>query len=374
MVTLSLLGMALSSACATLAPNPTDMPDLSGPITSLEQWPASRPFRFLVVGDTQRAALGRPTNDPPRHAIYDRLLVALADSSAAFVVHVGDLVENGSNGSHWRDHFDAPFWDRLAPIHRARFLPIPGNHEYKTTVPYYGGGDLHRYFDRFPHLEGRRYYHFFHAGAGFIYLDSGRNGVAKRLFGERWQNGLEEQIDWLRHVVFPQIRRRSAEGQLDRLFVFYHKPAYPTPITLRNRQSGEVLELFDDLNRDLGYRLEVVAFSGHIHTFSHIVRDYNGDGQGPVDQFVTGGGGGPQRGWKYYRKIQRPEDLDQYRRRKYTELAAGSSLDESAFTRVRQDSTHFGYLEIAVDERLQVIYHRYDPQTDSFFDDYTFTR
>jgi len=344
------------------------------PLTHPEQWSSERPYRFLVLGDTQRPLHGKRPNDAERRAIYERVLGAATDSSAAFVFHVGDLVETGSKKRQWSQYFDALFWDHLTAPMRQRFFPIPGNHEYKSHLLDFGGDDLDEYFGRFTHLDDRRFYHFFHGRACFVAMDAGRNGIAKVLFGERWQNGFEEQVEWLTDTVLPQIAARAATGDLDRVFVFFHKPAYPTPVTLRNKQSAQVLALFGDLNRDCDNRLQVMSFSGHIHTFAHLRQGPEGEGMGTIDQFITGGGGGTQRGWKYYREVTRVEDLDEYRQEKYRAGAAGDSVDTALFDELRRDNTHFGYLEVVVDEATQVIYHRYDPGTGDLLRDYTFSR
>ncbi len=371
---LCLVGLVLLPACAASIGSPVTMADPGGSLAYPEQWSSERPYRFLVLGDTQRPRRGRSRNDAERAAIYDAVLGALTDSSAAFVFHVGDIVWTGSKEQLWRQNFDALFWDRLAGPLRERFFPIPGNHEYKSHLLRYGGDDLSQYYARFTHLDHRRYYHFFYGRACFVALDSGRNGLTKVLFGERWQNGFEEQVDWLTTQVFPRIAERVAADQLDRVFVFFHKPAYPTPVTLRNKQSGQVLSLFGDLNRDSGNRLQIMTFSGHIHTFTHMRWGSDGDRGGPIDQLVTGGGGGPQRGWKHYRQVTRVEDLDEYRREKYWARTEAASVDTALFTELRRDSTHFGYLEVVVDDSVQVIYHRFDPDTGGLYRDYDFRR
>lgn len=329
-------------------------------------------YRFLVVGDTQRSADSRDLNDAARAAVYDRVRAALADGSAAFAFHVGDLVETGGDAARWRDDFDVPFWARLSPGQRTRFFPVPGNHEYKTHLLDYGGGDLGLYFRRFPHLERQRYYYFFHGRACFVALDSGRNGIAKVLLGERWQNGFEEQVAWLTNRVFPEIAERAAAGQLDCVFVFFHKPAYPTPVTLRNAQSAQVLELFDRLLRDAGHDLRILAFSGHIHTFSHIRREAGSDAGTAIEQLIMGGGGGVQAGSRYYRRVKRIEDLDLYRRQKLG--AGGPGAGQTAFDGVRRDDTHFGYLDVVVGPAVEIIYHRFDPDRGDFYEDYRFSR
>ena len=347
-------------------------------LTYPEQWSQSTSFRFLVLGDTQNPKPGHPLNQVERRAIYDRLAAALADSvdPVAFVFHVGDIVENGANAGQWERYFDTLFWDRLTADQKTRFFPLPGNHEYKSHLLDYGGDDLARYYERFPHIQGQRYYFFTYGDAAFITMDAGRNGIAKVLGGERWQNGVEEQRAWLREVVFPHLRQQGAAGELKRVFVFFHKPGYVTPIKLRNRQSVEMLELFDEFNRASAHQFEIFAFSGHIHTFAHIVKAYNQDGSGAIDQFITGGGGGTQRGRKYYRKVSRVQDLDSFRLEKYRARVPEGEFDQALFDQLRLDNTLFGYLEVVVEDdgRVRVIYHRVDRNSGDFVRDYEVVR
>ena len=327
-------------------------------------------FRFLVVGDTQNPRPGRPQNHPVRRAVFDRLAEALADSVPVF--HAGDFVDRGNRRDEWARFFDSIFWDRLSPAQKRRFFPVPGNHEYKTRIFDYGGGDLGLYYAHFPHLGGRRYYFFSFGNAAFVLMDSGRNGIAGLLGGERWQNGIEEQLDWLDQVVFPFLLRRADETGLKRIFLFFHKPAYATPVQVNNRQSLQVLEKFEAFNHRSGYWFEIYAFSGHIHTFSHFAGEYGGRGR--IDQFTTGGGGGTQRGSQYYRKVKRVEDLDLYRAAKYRSgLREGRNARE-LFDRVRLDDTLFGYLEVRAGRQVEVLYHRCDPSGKRFWVDYDFVR
>ena len=368
-----LLALALFAACAPVREPPAA--GSTAPLAVPQPWSSDRPIRFLVLGDTQRPGAGQPANDRERQAIYGRVAAALADSTADFLFHVGDLIDHGSKASDWRDQFDALFWDHLSSPLRQRFFAVPGNHEYKGDMLQYGGGGLGPYFERFRHLENRRYYHFFQGRACFVAMDSGRNGIAKVLFGERWQNGLEEQISWLRETLFPDLRRQVAAGELEVLILFFHKPAFTTPVQRRNRQSCEVLELFDRLNRELGHPLQIISFAGHIHTFSHIPLDLKGDGANPIHQFTMGGGGATQRGGVYFGRVKQVEDLDLYRLGKYEELAtdAKAGVDQLLFDQLRADSTHFGYLEVVLDDPLRVIYQRFDQATGSFHPDYVYT-
>ena len=291
-------------------------PEQRNQIDYPEGWEGQRPFRFLVMGDTQNPKPHRRQNHTQRKAIYQRFMDALSDSldRADMAFHVGDFVDIGGREAQWKKYFDDIFWDRLTPQQKTRFFPMPGNHDYKTHLFDYGGGDLAPYYGRFPHIDRNRYYFFVHGNACFVVMDSGRNGIAGLLGGERWQNGVEEQIAWLNEVVFPYLEQDARSGNIDSIFVFFHKPGYVTPDRLRNRQSAEILTRFENLNRRMGHRYRILSFTGHIHTFSHIYRDYNGDGRGGIDQLIIGAGGGTQVGGKVFRSVENLENLDLYRR------------------------------------------------------------
>lgn len=338
------------------------------PLEELEGPGRSGPLRFLVVGDTQA-----PPHDErstrARHAVFGAVAAALAES--ALVVHVGDVVDNGSRRRQW-ERFDAESgWPEMGAAERQRFLPIPGNHDYKTHWWDYGGGDLSRFFARFAHLGQRRYYFFTQGSAALVFLDSGRNGV-RRLFGEGWENGRDEQVEWLEQVVLPCLRRRAAG--LHRIFLFVHKPAYATPLHCRNRDTQRIWRRFEDFSREHGDAFEVYVFCGHVHTFSHIVRDYSGDGQGQVEQFTCGCGGGKQSGARHFLRVHRVEDLDAYRLVRYRQQARGSELDPEAFDAVRRDNALWGYLEVEAAEQVRVRYQRFDPHAGAFRVDYEYVR
>ena len=366
--------MIFFTACAS-SPGPSHsiaMPSELHKLEFPEEWEQPKPLRFLVMGDTQNPEPGKPQNDTERRAIYARFTEALDDS--VMVVHLGDLVKTGAALWEWQQFFDSIFWDRLADRQRRRFFPIPGNHEYKTHFFDYGGGDLSLYFERFPHLRNQRYYFFTHGNACFVFMDAGRNGIAKLLGGERWQNGVGEQIEWLQDVVFPHIRKKAGETRLERIFLFYHKPGYATPVYVKNAESVRMLERFERFNRESGSPFEIFAFAGHVHTFAHIARNYGGDGGGEIDQFTVGTGGGTQRGGKYFGKVEQVEDLDRYRLAKYREEVGDREFDPEVFDRLRFDDTHFGYLEVIAGEKVEFLYHRYDEATGGFFVDYEFAR
>lgn len=90
------------------------------------------PFRFLVYGDNR--------SDDAAHAAIVRAMVPVASD---FLVHTGDLVEDGAVPAHWQTFFDIE-----APLLSTRcFLACVGNHELTDGgaieyARYFGWTDL----------------------------------------------------------------------------------------------------------------------------------------------------------------------------------------------------------------------------------------
>lgn len=331
--------------------------------------PAANSFRFLVIGDTQNPVRD-PKNQKARKAIF-REFKNFLESDEGFILHVGDFVDKGHDPWQWGVYFDDIFWNLLGNGERQRFFPTLGNHEYKTHLLDWGGGDLAPYYERFPHLEKSRYYFFRFGESVFVMMNSGQNGI-RQLFGERWENDLEEQIAWLNQTVFPYLTTLS--DSVRNVFVGFHKPAYPNPVLLRNSNSEEVLSAFGRFNQSIDNRFRITCFAGHIHTFSHIQHKAPADSGRVLDRFTIGTGGGKQRGRKYFKNIQSIDDLDLYRKARYEKEKNGSGSDKAAFDDVRLDNKIFGYLEVSVRDSLTFTFLRYDETSDSFAVEYTFSK
>ncbi|KAA3598105.1 MAG: hypothetical protein DWQ06_13490 [Calditrichaeota bacterium] len=342
-------------------------------LKTLESLP-NQSFSFLVLGDSQNPVSKNPevTNQPERVAIFNKIYEELNSRNPPdFVVHVGDFTETGSSSKEWKKYFDEIFWDKLSEEQKNKFFPVVGNHEYKDHFFNYGGYDLKKYYQHFPHIQKNRYYFFRYGNSIFIILDSGRNGIMKVIGGERWQNGIEEQIDWLKKEFFPHL---SKQNEVENIFLIFHKPAYATPEYLRNKQSAKVIGMFEDYNSTQNDKFKLTVFNGHIHTFSHIVKDFNNDGKKPTDQFTIGTAGGKQRGKKYFKKIKTVEGLDLYRKSKYYQGIEEDGIDKEIFDKVRFDSEIFGYLEVKVGEEIEFIFHRLFTERDGFIRNYEFRK
>lgn len=100
-------------------------------------------FSFLVIGDS---GTGRYRTDSPQRRVALRLLEQR--SSAAFLIHTGDVVYLVGSSEQYRDNFIQPYrewlvggenplaisYDRM--IFNQPFLPVPGNHDYYDLSPW----------------------------------------------------------------------------------------------------------------------------------------------------------------------------------------------------------------------------------------------
>jgi predicted phosphodiesterase len=202
-------------------------------------------FEFVVYGDTRT-----------RHDVHRNVIKAVLQySSPDFILHTGDLVEDGSDNSLWPIFFDA----ERELLRKAAFFPVPGNHERNSES----------YYD---FMSSKPYYSFDWGRAHFSMIDSDIANVASTQ-PEReafWR----EQTRWLEEDL------KSSQNAAFR-FVAAHHP----PMTAVKRRQGEnahmtALEpLFEK------YKVTAGLF-GHDHNYQHYV--LNG-----VHYFITGGGGAP---------------------------------------------------------------------------------
>ncbi|HJZ93444.1 MAG TPA: metallophosphoesterase family protein [Gemmataceae bacterium] len=213
-------------------------------------------FSFAVIGDTQK--------NPKMTA---KVAKVMYDRRPHFVVHCGDVVDNGPDKKEWVHELFGPCAELFA---RSAVFPTIGNHE-KNHEWYY------KYFS-LPAPEYR--YRYRYGNADFFVVDSN-----KPLKPE------SEQFKWLDE----QLGDSTAKWK----FVYHHHPAWSSDSDdYGNTYRGA--GWLGDLNvRNLvglyeKHKVDVV-FNGHIHLYERTwpLR------AGQVDQkngvvYVTSGGGG---GW-----------------------------------------------------------------------------
>jgi len=85
--------------------------------------PVSGPVSFLYYGDAQRGV----------HSHWSRIIRqgVLTAPQARFILHAGDLVNQGDRDTEWAEwHAAGGFIHAMRPV-----VPVPGNHEYTSNGP-----------------------------------------------------------------------------------------------------------------------------------------------------------------------------------------------------------------------------------------------
>jgi acid phosphatase type 7 len=212
-------------------------------------------FSFAVIGDTQK--------NPKMTA---KVAKVMYDRRPHFVVHCGDVVDNGPDKAEWVHELFGPCADLFA---RAAVFPTIGNHE-KNHAWYY------RYFS-LPDPEYR--YRFRYGNADFFVVDSN-----KTLKPE------SEQYKWL--------DRELADSTATWKFVYHHHPAWSSdaddygdttkgPTRLGDLNSRSLVTLYEK------HRVDVV-FNGHVHLYERTwpIRMGKVDRKNGIVYVTSGGGGG----------------------------------------------------------------------------------
>jgi hypothetical protein len=200
------------------------------------------PFRFAVYGDSR--------SFPKDHA---RVIQGIIASHPRFVLHTGDLVEDGREYPRWQAEYFAPAAELLKGI---PLFPCLGNHEenaewyYRLFSPPPGGGH-----------HGQQWYSFDYGDAHFAVIDTDAD----------FSPGSDQYL-WL--------ERDLESAQAEWLFVVHHHPAYSSG---SHGGSSRVQKYLVPLYE--AHKVDMV-FNGHDHLYQRSYKD-------GVYYIVSGGGGAP---------------------------------------------------------------------------------
>lgn len=218
---------------------------------------------FILIGDTQntsRFEFWRERNDRERQLIINEL----ARREPAFVIHLGDLTVRGSSKKHWSqfDQHHKGLRDKKIP-----YFPILGNHEF------YGNDEraLQNYFERFPHLDERRWYRLTWKKVAIIMLDSNFSTLTKEQ--------TEEQSRW----YLSELEKCENDKNVEYVIVCCHGAPFTNSRVVTSNKKAKMY-FADPFMRFQKTRL---FFSGHCHSYERFQVD---------SKFfiVSGGGGGPR--------------------------------------------------------------------------------
>ncbi|MBN2582026.1 MAG: metallophosphoesterase [Planctomycetes bacterium] len=210
---------------------------------------AKTPVRFVAYGDTRTY--------PERHR---RVIDAMARQLPIdFVLHTGDLVENGDVWTNWpRDYFGPA----RAMLALSTWWTVRGNHE--------GQGPLYRDLLALP--DNELYYSFDFGNVHCAMLDSYVN--ADRLPEGRAD---PEMVRWLEHDL--------ASTKADWIVVAYHEPTFNIGGHGSTWGQSDVLPILEK------YGVDIVV-TGHSHLYERF-KPIGPRGGKPIIHIVSGGGGAP---------------------------------------------------------------------------------
>jgi len=229
----------------------------SKPLTFYTACDPSDAFSFTIIGDTQR-----------NPAVTGKLAKLMWERRPNFVIHCGDVVDDGAAKTQWTGDLFKPCSELFG---RVPVFPCIGNHEKNHS-------DYYKYFS-LPKPE--YYYSFKYGNAEFFVLDT--NGL-RNLSAE------SEQYKWL--------DKGLAASDAKWKFCYHHHPAYSSDSddygntakgssTLGDKRVQQLLPLYEKHNVDL-------VFNGHIHLYERTwpIRAGKVDQKTGVIHITSGGGGG----------------------------------------------------------------------------------
>ncbi len=200
-----------------------------------------RPFRFAAYGDIQRET-----------SVHGEVVQGILGNTPEFVIHTGDMVNNGRDYDEWGPIFFNQAQDLIC---NTPFMPARGNHEY------WGSGQVW-FEDFFSLANNEEWYAYTYSNARFIVLNTNVD-----------YTDTSDQYAWLTAELVSSEYTNAAWQ-----FVYFHHP----PFTSSRHTDDEgvkthLVPLFDEYDVDM-------VFSGHSHLYERYF--YN-----DVYYFVIGGGG-----------------------------------------------------------------------------------
>ncbi len=198
-------------------------------------------FTFVVFGDNRT-----------RHDVYRQVAAEIASHKPTFIVHTGDLVENGDRTDLWSIFFDIS----KEMLRNTVFFTSLGNHENNSPLWY-------EFFD-----QRAGYYSFDWGKSHWVMLNTNNMRPDPEPY---WK----AQLEWLDNDL-------QKNQNADFLFVAFHHTPY-TAVKNRQEAAARVAARLVPIFKK--HRISGV-FAGHDHNYQH-------HEEGGIPYIVTGGGGAP---------------------------------------------------------------------------------
>ncbi len=224
--------------------------------------------RIIIIGDTQHIGFLESLYwdywNEHNELKTKKILKEISKRDPSFVLHLGDLIYNGSCESEWKkfDEDNKPIFQKKIP-----YYPIFGNHEYFGFT-----SNLYDNFNkRFPHLNRKKWYSFVFEKIGFIMINT------------NFDNLSSEDTSAQRAWYLKQLREMEGNDSITNIIVAGHHP----PFTNSKIVSPNRIVSRDYANPFIRNKKTSLFFSGHCHSYERFLR--NGK-----YFIVSGGGGGPR--------------------------------------------------------------------------------
>ena len=231
-------------------------------------------FTFCAVGDTQR-----------NPAVTGRLAKLMWERHPHFVVHLGDVVDDGAAKWQWTGDLFKPCRELFG---RVAVFPCIGNHEK----------DHPHYYKYFSLPKPEYYYQYGYGNTDFFVLDTNKPVLPK-----------SEQYLWLDKALAASTAKWKV--------VYHHHPLYTSDAddygdtekagsTHGNLLHKLLIPLYERHGVDL-------VMNGHIHAYERTfpVREGKADAKKGIVYLTSGGGGGRLEGFEptpaFFKKEQRTD-------------------------------------------------------------------
>lgn len=214
-------------------------------------------YSFAVIGDTQRNPV-----------ITGKVAKLMWERRPNFVVHCGDVVDDGASKAQWTGDLFKPAAELFG---RVAVFPCIGNHEK----------DHPHYYKYFALPKPEYYYTYTYGNAQFFVLDTN---------GKRNLKPDGEQYKWLEK----ELAASTAKWKV----CYHHHPVYSSDeddygntwkggTTAGDVRTRDLVKLYEKYNVD-------VVFNGHIHVYERTwpIRDGKVDQKNGIVHVTSGGGGG----------------------------------------------------------------------------------
>jgi predicted phosphodiesterase len=252
------------------------------PVPSQKSLKSQSNQSIIFIGDTQRTSgleFWRENNE----GIAKTIMKEIASEKPSFVVHLGDMVFQGSSAGSWKN-----FLDDAEDIRKNKIpiYPVLGNHEY------FGRDQdaFNNLISHFPFFIEKSWYSvkasFSNKTVGIILLNSNFSGLTKE------QNG--EQLKWYSN----ELQKFQSDTTISFIIAGAHHPPFTNSRAVSDDK--DVQNYF--VKPFLAISKARIFFSGHCHSYEHFVKDGK-------HFIVSGGGGGPRQELKTSQSENIHEDL-----------------------------------------------------------------